>query len=209
MPSLQKFLGKDDQFFDLLEASAEQARESVQALRKFVEDPNTSRTLDGFIASRRKNKAITNQIGDALCTDLITALEPDDVEALSTSIYKIPKLVEKVAERILLAPQHLQGIDLTPQVAMLEQATDTLLQMVKELRRGMPRARVADHNAQLQSVEGDADKGVLELLRSLYNAQTNPGRVLFLKDIFELLERVTDRCRDAGNVISHIVLKSS
>ena len=208
MPSLQKLLGKDDQFFDLLEASAEQARQSVQALRKFLENTSENRTLDDFIASRRKDKAITTQIGDALCTDLITALEPYDVEALSTSIYKIPKTVKKAAERILLAPQHLQGIDLSPQVVMLEQATDTLLQMVRDLRKGMPRTRVAALNAQLQSVEGNADKTVLELLRSLYNAQADPGRLLFLKDVYELLERVTDRCRDAGNVISRIVLKS-
>lgn len=208
MPSLQKLLGKDDQFFDLLEASAEQARHSVQALRTFLGNPGEQRTLDDLIASRRRDKAITTQIGDALCTDLITALEPHDVEVLSTSLYKIPKTIEKVAERILLAPQHLQGIDLTPQVLMVEQATDVLLQMVRELRKGMPRSRATTLNAQLQSVEGAADKTVLELLRTLYNTQADPGRLLFLKDVYELLERVTDRCRDAGNVISHIVLKN-
>ena len=30
-----------------------------------------------------------------------------------------------------------------------------------------------------------------------------------LKDLYELLEKVIDRCRDAGNVIFHIVLKNS
>ena len=64
-------------------------------------------------------------------------------------------------------------------------------------------------NLVLQTVEGDADKTVLELLRGLYNNQHDAGRVIFLKDIFELLERVTDRCRDAGNIIRHIVLKSA
>jgi uncharacterized protein len=209
MPSLQKLLGKDDQFFDLFEASAEQARASVQALRRFIQNPSEKRALDDFIVSRRGNKVITTQIGNALCTDMVTALEADDIESLSTSIYKIPKTVEKVAERILLAPQHLQGLDLTPQLAMLEEATDTLLLMVKEMRKSVPRARIAQLNSELQSVEGQADKQVLEVLKSLYSAQENPGRLLFLKDIYELLERITDRCRDAGNVISHIVLKSS
>jgi uncharacterized protein len=209
MPSLQKLLGKDDQFFDLLEASAEQARSSVQALRKFLQNPGEKRTLDDFIASRRKDKTITTQIGHALCTDFVTALEPHDIEALSTCIYKIPKTVEKVAERTLLASQHLQGSDMSPQVAMLEKATETLLQMVKELRKGMSKSRVAVLNAELQSIEGDADKQVLELLSRLYNSQESPGRLLFLKDVYELLERATDRCRDAGNVIGRIVLKNS
>ena len=34
-------------------------------------------------------------------------------------------------------------------------------------------------------------------------------QAMFLKDLFELLEKVTDRCRDAGNTIMAIVLKST
>jgi uncharacterized protein len=33
--------------------------------------------------------------------------------------------------------------------------------------------------------------------------------VIMLKDLYELLEKVVDRCRDAGNVISNIHLKNS
>ena len=33
--------------------------------------------------------------------------------------------------------------------------------------------------------------------------------VIALKDLYDLLEKVIDRCRDAGNVIFHIVLKNS
>ena len=209
MVPLQKLLGKEDRFFDLFEASAEQACHSVQALKKFLRHVGPDASLDDFIASRRKDKAITAEINEALCTSYVTAMEPEDIEALSSCIYKVPKTCEKIAERILLAPQHLNGVDLTPQVVMLEKATDTLLQMVKDLRRGSPRARLASLNQQMQAVEGEADKTTNQLLRGLYNATENPGRVLFLKDIYELLEKVTDRCRDAGNVILQIVLKGS
>jgi uncharacterized protein Yka (UPF0111/DUF47 family) len=33
--------------------------------------------------------------------------------------------------------------------------------------------------------------------------------VVALKDLYDLLEKVIDRCRDAGNVIVQIVLKNS
>ena len=209
MVPLQKLLGKEDRFFDLFEASAEQACHSVQALKKFLLHVGPDASLEDFIASRRKDKAITAEINEALCTSYVTAMEPEDIEGLSSCIYKIPKTCEKIAERILLAPQHLNGVDLTPQVVMLEKATDILLQMVKDLRKGSPRARLASLNQQMQTVEGEADKTTNQLLRGLYNATENPGRVLFLKDIYELLEKVTDRCRDAGNVILQIVLKGS
>jgi len=209
MVSLQKLLGKEDKFFDLFEASAEQACNSVRALRQFLAEPAASRRLDEFIVSRRKDKAITAEISAALCTSFVTVMEAEDIEALATSIYKIPKTIEKIAERVLLAPQHLTGVDLSAQVTLLERATETLLQMVREMRKGLPKARVRTLNEQLQTIEGDADKTVLEMLRGLYNDPQEAARIVFLKDIFELLERGTDRCRDAGNVISRIVLKST
>ena len=33
--------------------------------------------------------------------------------------------------------------------------------------------------------------------------------VIVLKDLYELLEKVVDKCRDAGVVVSHIALKQS
>ena len=60
----------------------------------------------------------------------------------------------------------------------------------------------------MQRIEGEMDKLMTERSAGLYWLQTEVGRALFLKDLYDLLERATDRCRDAGNVIIQIVLKS-
>ena len=209
MFSLQKILGKEDKFFTLLEASAEEARNSVRTLRKYLGSPETLKTLDEFILTRRKDKAITAQISEALCTTFVTTLEREDIEALSNALYKIPKTVEKIAERIMLGPQYVQTIDLSRQMGLLENATEMVVTMIRELRKGVNLERIRTHNDQLQAIEGDADNALLDKLKELYASQGNAIRVVFLKDIFELLEKVVDRCRDAGNVINHIVLKNS
>ena len=209
MFSLQRLLGKEDKFFDLLEASAEEARASAQALIKLVKEPDKLKSLNELTGPRRREKQINMQISEALCTTFVTALEREDIEALSNSLYKIPKTVEKIGERILLAPHFLRGVDLTNQAAMLEKATGTLVLMLRELRRGVNLEQIRAHNEQLQTIEGEADKLVLERLRDLYDGKHDPLKVVFLKDLFELLEKVTDRCRDAGNVINHITLKNS
>ena len=51
-----------DKFFDLLEASAEQARTSIQTLVKHLQNPSELKALDEFIVSRRKEKAINAEI---------------------------------------------------------------------------------------------------------------------------------------------------
>ena len=59
MFSLQRLLGKEDKFFSLLEASAEEASTSVQALVKLTQDIDRPVPLDEFSYSRRKDKMIT------------------------------------------------------------------------------------------------------------------------------------------------------
>jgi uncharacterized protein len=209
MFSLQKLLGKEDKFFDLLEASAQEAQKSAQALTKFLANPSQAKTLDDFIVSRRAEKRIADQISEMLCTTFVTALEREDIEALSLALYKIPKTVEKIAERVMIAPHLLQGVNLGRQVSSLERATSSVVQMIHELRQGQHLERIKRHNDELQVVEGEADKLILELLRDLYSGNHSAAQVVYLKDLFELLEKVVDRCRDAGNVINHIVLKNS
>ena len=82
MFSLQRLLGKEDKFFDLLEASAQESRTSVQALVRFVKNPDELKTLDEFVVSRRKEKRINDEISEALCKTFVTALEREDIEAL-------------------------------------------------------------------------------------------------------------------------------
>ena len=209
MFSLQRLLGREDKFFELLEASAAESRHSIQALINFVKNPKEIRGLDEFVLSRRNEKRIANEISEALCTTFVTALEREDIEALSVALYKIPKTVEKVGERILLAPHLLEGIDLSRQVVLLDKATEIVSKMIVELRGGVHLEQIKKLNDQLQVVEGEADRVINELLRELYSKEQNAVKIVFARDLFELLEKVADRARDAGNVINHIVLKNS
>lgn len=209
MISLQKFFGKTDVFYDLLEASAAEAQNSVLALKTIISQSPESRSLDALILSRRKDKQITERIDEALCRTFVSDLEREDVEALANAIYKIPKTLEKIAERIVIAPDRVKGVDFTKHLKMMQDSTDTVVNIVQELRKNLDLERVKDLNAKLQFIEGEADKLVLEMLADLYSGKYEAVSVIYLKDLYDLMEKVYDRCRDAGNVVSHIVLKYS
>ena len=209
MFSLQKLLGKEDKFFTLLEASAQEARTSVQALVKVSKSLDQPVIMDEFAHSRRKDKEITNEIREAVYTTFVTAIEREDIEDLSNALYKIPKTVEKFTERILLAPQHVRGMDFSTQIGLLERATEHVCEMVTSLRAGMNLEKIKDLNDKLQYLEGEADKHMMSLYKDLYSGKYDAIKVIALKDLYELLEKIIDRCRDAGNVLAHIVLKNS
>jgi uncharacterized protein len=140
----------------------------------------------------------------------VTALDREDIEALSNALYKIPKTLEKFAERYILTAGEIQGVDFSRQVTILEQTTDITLQMLQDLRRGFHMEKISELNASLQRIEGEADELILSVLKTeLYSRKHDALKVIILKDLYELLEKGVDRCRDAGNVISEIVLKNT
>lgn len=209
MISFQKIFGKSDVFFDLLESSATHARQSIQALHKLLSDSAAPQNLDAFAASRREDKKITQQIDEALCKTFVTELEREDIEALSNALYKIPKTVEKIAERVLICRERVASVDFSGQLKMMDDAADIVVTMVTALRQKKHLEFLKDLNVKLQQVEGAADKLMLELLRELYTGGKEAVLVVILKDLYDLMEKVVDRCRDAGNVVAHIVLKNS
>ncbi len=209
MFSLQTIFGKGDKFYGLLEASAESARLSAKALIELLSPPATQQSLEKFKQARRREKDLFAQISEELVNTFVTVLDREDIEALNSALYKIPKVVEKFAERYTLALGRIEGIDFTSRAEMLEQACKVLEQMVRLLRKGMDLDEVKKLNDQLQTIEAEADRLILELYRDAYTNESDPIRYLVKKDLFEILEKAIDRCRDAGNVIYHIVLKNS
>jgi uncharacterized protein len=209
MFSLQTIFGKGDKFYGLLEASAESARSSTRALIELIGTPATQQSLEKFKQARRREKDLFAQINEELVNTFVTVLDREDIEALSSALYKIPKVVEKFAERYTLALGRIGDVDFASRAAMLEQACKVLEQMVGLLRKGMDLDKIKKLNDQLQGIEAEADRQILEFYRDAYDNETDPIRYLVKMDLFEILEKAIDRCRDAGNVVYHIILKNS
>ncbi len=212
MLSLRKIFGKEEKFFDLLEASAEEARASAVLLGSFLRaragsDPTLN--LDDFIQSRRKDKRITQQITEELCRTFVTPLEREDIEALAYALYRIPKMIEKIVERMALYPGPLPHASLARQGQLLQLAADNVAFMVGHLRKGTKMDRISEASDKLQFAEGEADKVMLTVERELYDGPYDAKDVVFHLHICEIVEKAVDRCRDAGNVVFQIVLKYS
>lgn len=64
MISFKKLLGKEEKFYDLLEASAEEAKISAGLLAKILANDSAAQTssIHDIIQARRKDKRITQQI---------------------------------------------------------------------------------------------------------------------------------------------------
>ena len=207
---LNRLMGKDDKFFVLLEASAEEARTSTKLLADLhgqLGKPDFQKTFEEIAATRRKDKKIGNNITHELCRTFITPIEREDIEALSNKLYRIPKGVEKIAERISICPAQFSHDIVAVQIRMLNQSAEILTELVKCLRKLGDVDKIEGLYDRLQTIEGDADKLMVGLLKDLYTGNVDAKEVIILKGIYDLLEDAIDLCRDAGKVVFQTALK--
>ena len=208
MFSLQTIFGQGNQFYTLLEEAAVAAHDSTKALHGMLKASDRQPALDAFKLARQREREASDKISQELVDSFITPIEREDIEALSTALYKIPKQVEKFADRYSLATRHLEHIDFAPRAAMLEQAAGVVVKMVHQLRH-LKLEPMKALNDQLRALENEADRLMLELYRDIYSGQLDNLQMFLLKEFFEILEKAIDRCREAGVVAYQIVLKNS
>lgn len=209
MFSLQTIFGKGDKFYNLLEQSAEAAHESAKALHGLVTEADHLPVMAEFAAARAREKALAAQISEELVNTFVTALDREDIEALNSALYKIPKTVEKFAERYEIVTQRLAGVDFAQRATVLERSCAVVVEMIGELRRGLRIDPVKKLQDRLQMLESEGDRMLLAPYRTLYVEGNDAMRAMLAKDLFELLEKAIDKCRDVGNIVYSIVLKNS
>src|SRR4030095_8993507 len=198
MFSLQKMLSKDDQFFDLLETSAEQARHSVEVLNAIRSTPTKVPNLEAFHEAKQAGKKTNEQINLALLNSFVTHLDREDIEVLSFVLYKIPKTVEKFAERFIVSGPRVGDTDFGRHIRLLEAATSQVVTMVRQIRASISVEGIKEMNSLIQRIEGEADDLILEILRDLYSGAHDATKVL-------AIDRKSTRLNSSHTVISYAV----
>lgn len=207
--SLANLFGKSDRFFELLASSAKSAHQSIEALARLLQESKGKLDLSELAAARRNEKKNAETISEDLVKVFVTALDREDIEALSKALYRIPKTVEKFGERYEIMHHLVEAGDFAPQMAIAQDAALVVVRMVDMLAKSPKLEEIKAENDRMQELESRADQLVLSYLKEIYSGSLEPIKAMALRDLYDLLEKVIDRCRDSGNIVSQIVLKNS
>jgi uncharacterized protein len=100
-------------------------------------------------------------------------------------------------------------VDFTQRTLVLARSAEVVAQMIGELRNGLRIDPVKKLQDRLQTLESEGDRMLLAPYRTLYLESNDAMRAMLAKDLFELIEKAIDKCRDVGNIVYSIVLKNS
>ena len=136
-------------------------------------------------------------------------MEREDLQAVATQLYRLPKTVEKFAERYEIAWEKVAVYDFGLITHMLESAAKVVSEMVKNLRLTGGLAEVKSLDARLSQIESDAGRVILEALRRIYEPGGDPLREIIAQDLYHILSDCLDICRSIGRTLALVILKNS
>ena len=198
---------QEKQFFDDLDSEAENMLQGARAFRAIFDD--FARLADH--QSRIKNiehrgAELVHHLYESLNRAFVPPLAKEDVSGLASTRDDVLDYINGAATRLAI-------YDIgRPTKAMVDFA-DLILKAAEQLRAGMtavrdPRAKdaVMSCTIEVNRLENEADDLLVASLAEAFQSG-DPMKVIKLKDIYEDLETVTDRCEDAANILEDIVVK--
>lgn len=201
-------LPKDDTFFHLFRRHAQILCRASKLLIGGVDDG-----YDGMCRIQKEMSGIEEE-GDRVVHDIfrhlratfITPFDPEDIQALATSLDDVLDGIEDVTFRVVayrLKPIPPAVLELAKIVssccANLDRALDAL-------QRNKP---VLSYCIEVNRLENEADSLERNLIADLFQNERDPIALIRQKEIYELLEATTDRCEDVADVIQNVSVKNN
>ncbi len=212
MSFLSKLLPNEDKFYVLMRELSAQASAATLLLQEFTEATDIAaraqagqKIADCKAEAKRLSETITREVS----LSFITPFDREDIQEFATHLYKIPKTIDKIRERFELHDIRSDGNDFSRQVDLIVLEAKEMQDIVEALtKKGSEKAIIAKVDV-LHELETRGDEVLGDLLKHLF-LNTHDARELILrKDIYDMLEKVLDRYRDASAVALQIVLKHS
>lgn len=208
-PSL---LPKKDRFSGLLEQLSNEAHRCAGDLRVFVESNDKAASAAagaGISACKSRAKVLVMDVTQELCRSFITPYDREDIQDFSVALYKIPKLIEKIKDRMELHGLSKDRGDLTAQIDLIIQEAEAMDVMVDALIHKRDARQIQDKVELLHALEQKGDAVLSDLLGQLFRGDHDARELILRKDIYDMLEKVIDSYRDAAAAAFQIVLKHS
>lgn len=201
------FQPKDKVFFVLFETVtdnlAQMAKEFHEGLLQF--DPMDERLLKKMSDYEHKLDDLTHEIFVQLGENFITPFDREDINDLASGLDDIADYIYSSAKYIYLYK--------TPEIKEFSEMSLLIYKSCMELQSAIRNlngfknpAEVKESCIKINSFENIADDVLSQGLVKLFE-ETDPIKIIKIKDVLEYLEVVTDKAEDVANTIENILIK--
>jgi len=205
-----RLMPHEGRFFDYFSAHASLILEGATELKAMMDDlGQVERHAHNIKAIETKADTVTYQTIQLLHQTFITPIDREEIHQLITRMDDILDLMEDVSQSVFL-----YDIRKIPDEAKrLAEICVGCAEKVKAAVQLLDNMKNSDAIMKLCSeidrLETDADQVLRAALAKLFRHEPDTRELVKLKEIYEYLETVTDRCEDVANIIQGIVLENA
>lgn len=199
---------RDARFHDLFEQHAQLCVAGLDALVRLLADPSDP---DGRVrdieAIEKRADGVVHDVRASLERALFPPFNRVTVLALIHRLDDILDLTEDAAQSLLL--YHITRVtpDAQRLAALAHQCTLRLQNAVAALRALQSPRAVLALASEVDDLEAQADHVMRSAMSKLFREEPDARELVKHKAVYELLEGLTDKCKDAANEIATIVLR--
>jgi len=208
---LSFFLPKDKVFYGLFEKASDNLEVIAELLVELVHEPDYNKREE-IIAKMKEiehnNDTITHTIFIELGKNFITPFDREDIHSLASALDDVADYIYASGKKInfyKLEPVMDEGIQKSTKLIL--EGVIALKQAVMELRNLKNTQKIIDCVIKINNAENEADLVFDNSIEQLFDSNVDAKELIKRRELYMVLEQVTDKCEDAGNVIESIVVK--
>ena len=207
---MKLFMPKDRVFYSLFEEVADNVSKMGKTLKEVVTEPDFDKRA--AIISRiedleHMNDELTHRIFTELGRNFITPFDREDIHYLASALDDICDYTFATAKKINFYKINPNDQGIQKMADLIEQGCDQIRNAVKELRNMKNMRKITDALVKVNSIENQADDIFDLSIDRLFETEPDAKEVIKKREIYQVMEVVTDKCEDAANVIESIIIK--
>ncbi|MBS3109754.1 DUF47 family protein [Candidatus Woesearchaeota archaeon] len=201
---------RDETFYKLLEKQSKLALKSAETFRTLVNTYNSAihskrqRHIRDLKRYEHEGDKLIRELVEKLNKTFITPIDREDIHNLANLLDDIIDAIDNVGNMFYV--HNIKKVD-----KFIKEFSKIIHEGVKEIHLVMHNLRqlkeVEKHCNKLKQLERDADDVLSESIAVLFRENKNAIEIIKYKDVYELMESITDKTCKIGVIIEGIVVK--
>jgi predicted phosphate transport protein (TIGR00153 family) len=206
----RRLLPQEHGYFDLFELHATLGLRVCQELQAmFAEDGDMTVRAAVIKELEKEADQAPRTCMAALHRTFITPMDRADIHTLIQRLDDVVDSVESLASRVML-------YEITEVRPEARELADILVECAKEITLVMPMLRnmknaeaIKQHGVKIFDLENEGDLIMRNALAKLFREERDAITLIKWKELYERLEKATDRCEAVASIVQSIVIEAS
>ncbi len=207
---LKIFLPKDRVFYQLFESVSSSLVIMGEKLKDVVNEPDFEKRgqlIKDLEDMEHTCDDLTHEIFTQLSKNFITPFDREDIHYLASAL-------DDIADYIYASAKKINFYKVNPSDSGIQKMADIIAQgcvavngAIVELRNMKNMRKITDALVLINSIENQGDDIFDLSIERLFDTEHDAKELIKKREIYQVMEIVTDKCEDAANVIESIIVK--